>query len=94
MTAQTLSGYQGWRNYATWNVWLWLNNEQQSYDEMVRYLGSTEAPSYRGLIDQLRIDGIIGRETPDGIFWYSPDLDIDELDEALRETAVDHIRPS
>lgn len=25
-------GYQGWRNYETWAVALWLDNERSSYD--------------------------------------------------------------
>lgn len=26
--------YNGWSNYETWNVALWLDNEQGSYDDM------------------------------------------------------------
>lgn len=28
-----LPEYNGWTNYATWNVALWLDNEQDSYNE-------------------------------------------------------------
>ena len=34
------SGYQGWSNYETWAVALWLDNEQSSY-EWVRDLART-----------------------------------------------------
>lgn len=30
-----MSDYQGWTNYETWNVKLWLDNEQGSYGDMV-----------------------------------------------------------
>lgn len=29
-------GYQGWRNYETWNVHLWLSNDQGLYEETNR----------------------------------------------------------
>ena len=29
-------GYNGWKNYPTWAVHLWLDNEQGSQDECVR----------------------------------------------------------
>ena len=28
-----MADYNGWSNYETWNVALWLDNEQGSYDE-------------------------------------------------------------
>lgn len=89
MTIQTLSGYQGWANYATWNVWLHLNNEPVLYYAMVEYIGTTDAPNYQGLIDYLMINEIMQRETPDGIYWYSPDLDMAELNDAIAETAAE-----
>ncbi len=30
--AQEEGGYQGWKNYETWAVALWMDNEQGSYD--------------------------------------------------------------
>jgi hypothetical protein len=27
-------GYNGWTNYETWNVKLWLDNEQSTYNDM------------------------------------------------------------
>lgn len=89
MTIQTISGYEGWANYATWNVWLWLNNEPALYYAMIDYCRSSPAVNYEGLIDYLRMNEIIERETPDGIYWYSPDLDKEELNEAIRETTAE-----
>lgn len=94
MTSRPMSGYEGWSNYATWNAWLWLNNEQPVYQAMIDYLDGSESPTYRSLIAYLRANDIIRPETPDGIYWLSSDLNLDELDEALRETSLEHIRPS
>lgn len=30
--AEEESGYQGWKNYETWNAALWINNDQGMYD--------------------------------------------------------------
>lgn len=35
---QTQEGYNGWCNRETWNVSLWLNNEEPLYRELVRIL--------------------------------------------------------
>jgi len=94
MTIRPLSGYEGWSNYATWNVWLWLNNEQPVYEAMIDYIDGSESPTYRSLIAYLRAKDIIRPETPDGIYWLSSDLNLDELDEALNETSLEHIRHS
>ena len=30
--------YQGWTNYETWNVELWINNEEALYREKIRWI--------------------------------------------------------
>jgi len=91
----TKTTYQGWANYATWNVWLWLTNEPAQYYAMAEYLRGTEAPNYEGLIDTLRAEGVIDRETPDGVYWYSPDISKMQIKEAMLEMqGEDWIRPS
>jgi len=32
------NGYNGWTNYATWNVGLWIDNEYDAYMTKVDYL--------------------------------------------------------
>ena len=54
--------YNGWTNYETWNVKLWLDNEQNSADDMARMARrTTEA-------------GKLAREIKDYVQEYSPDL--------------------
>lgn len=35
-------GYNGWTNYATWNVALWFDNEYSWYQAKIEFLQSTE----------------------------------------------------
>ena len=79
--------YQGWYNYHTWNVALFINNEYRLYKAACSYVSyQTELGldiSYeeftRYFKDQL------GDVTPDGVSWSDPTLDTDELTEMLQE---------
>lgn len=75
--------YEGWANYQTWNVSLWINNEESIYRQACDYVARTEEPTYEGFIRVL--DGVYGDVTPDGVSWTDPTLDMDELDEMIRE---------
>lgn len=35
----TDEGYNGWKNYPTWAVHLWLTNDESSYDDCLRTAG-------------------------------------------------------
>ena len=72
-----MSDYNGWKNYETWNVALWLGN-----DEGLNSLAS-RCRSYKELIEQLRECGCT--ETPDGVAYNDSGLDRDELDEVIEE---------
>lgn len=75
--------YEGWKNYATWNVSLWLNNEEPLYraacDFMRTYKG--KAP-YKAFVDQM---GLAGTRTLDRIKWDGANLDYRALNEMMRE---------
>lgn len=43
MTKMEDTKYQGWANYQTWNVKLWLDNEQGTYNDMYSYVESTKS---------------------------------------------------
>ena len=76
MTADT---YNGWANYETWNVALWLQNEFPMYEmaRMFRHHG------YKSLSHML--EESFGTKTPDGVAWTDSGLDYDELNEMLSE---------
>ena len=48
-------GYQGWRNYETWAVALWLDNEQTSYEH---WREEARRCQREALTDQRVIDGV------------------------------------
>ena len=69
--------YNGWTNYSTWNVALYIQNDEGLY-HMAR-----EYDSYEALAETLNECG--SQVTPDGVSWTHPELDTDELDEMLAE---------
>lgn len=63
--------YHGHKNYQTWNVLLWINNDEnlywiakgcESYDDFVRAMKDME-------------DGALSYETPDNVSWADPTID-------------------
>ena len=69
--------YNGWANWATWNVALWLQNDENLYKVACRY------DSYDRLIP--RLESQFGQMTPDGARWMDPTIDTDELEEMLAD---------
>lgn len=63
--------YNGWANYETWNVALWLQNRENLY-----YL-CQDMGNYVDTIDMLKDEGIV--ETPDGVRYDDPKVNIIEL---------------
>jgi hypothetical protein len=63
--------YNGWTNYETWNVALWLQNDVNLY-----YL-SREMGNYVDTIDVLNDEGIVA--TPDGVKYADPKVNVLEL---------------
>ncbi len=90
--------YNGWTNYETWNVALWLDNDQGSYrhwrSEAQDAWDSAEATSYRtresvatrDLADRLKTDLEEGNPLADQASCYS-----DLLGAALSEVNWDEI---
>ncbi len=85
MTA-TDATYNGWANYETWNVALWIGNDEGLY-HMAR-----DCRNYVQFVEMMRELGDecgdktgISRETPDGVAWNDSGLDIDELDTMINE---------
>jgi hypothetical protein len=79
MTSVTLNQatetYNGWANYETWNVALWLQNDYALYKFASRYDDYSKFVSAIGF----------GSETPDGVSFASPKLDYNELNEMMSE---------
>ena len=74
MTTATVSlteTYNGWANYETWNVALWLQNDCNLY-----YL-CREMGNYVDTIDILNDEGMVA--TPDGVRYDDPKVNVIEL---------------
>jgi hypothetical protein len=75
--------YEGWKNYATWNVSLWLNNEYGIYQGAVDFMKDYKGK--RPYIDFCIYSGLDVQSTNDRIKWVSDQLDYEALNEMMRE---------
>lgn len=78
-------GYNGWKNRSTWNVVLWINNDEGLYRAASSFMqgkGKTSKKPYVSFIDHA---GLRNDKTGDGIKYISSLLDYDELNDMMRE---------
>ena len=66
--------YNGWTNYETWNVALWMDYDYGNY------LKARESKNYKEFLSKLH-----KQLTGDGVSWTDPKLNIQELDEKITE---------
>ena len=71
--------FNGWANYETWNVSLYIQNDYPMY-QMAR---EWARHGYKSLSHMLT--ECFGPLTPDGVSWHDSQLDIDELNEMLED---------
>ena len=69
--------YSGWTNYETWNVALYIQNEEPLYRV------ATKCDSYSDFL--LKSSYMRDVKTPDGVLWHSSKLNWDELNAMIRE---------
>ena len=80
MAIETDTTYNGWKNYETWNVVLWLNNDEGLYRLMVE---NGVGKSYQDFVYDSLLE--ITQATPDGVGYLDRDLDLDALNEMIKE---------
>ena len=87
------NSYNGWANYETWNINLWLQNDETFYNHAVGELRfileahewdweNVSLAEVRGLIRD-----VLGSKTPDGVSTSHSDIDWLEISDALLELA-------
>lgn len=78
--------YNGWANYDTWNVMLWLDNDEALYRSTCKYFEAVrryrKRPTYKGLIEWLS-EGSITARTPDDVLWLGDTLNYTELNRGV-----------
>ena len=69
--------YNGWANYETWNIALWLGNDEGLYSL------ASEYTDYRQFAQFMSDCGVT--MTPDGVSYTDSKLNIEELNEELAD---------
>jgi len=78
-----MEGYNGWKNYETWNVALWLQNDYPLY--CITRGFNTYATPFLSLRQDLAVSlGYV--KTKDGVNLWDVSLDVVALDSMIRET--------
>ena len=65
--------YNGWANYETWNVVLWIENDRSIQD----YIEKNDVCCYEELLEVLYDHG--STETPNGVKWNDPEINRAEI---------------
>lgn len=67
--------YHGHKNYQTWNVLLWINNDEGLYNV------AKSEKSYDDFVRTMREVGFgsLAYETPDNVAWADPTIDRESI---------------
>ena len=72
-TCLTDTTYNGWTNYETWNVVLWIENDESIQE----YIQQNDVCCYEELLELFYDCG--SKETPDGVKWNDPKVNKAEI---------------
>lgn len=71
------AGYNGWTNYDTWNVALWIQNDERYYDV------ARKCKTYKEFLSKFDPSDMI--TTPDQVFWKNKTVNYDEIDAMIKD---------
>ena len=77
-----MAEYNGWKNYETWNVALYINNDP------VVHMAAAWANDYTEFCELMRHDFGYS-ETPDKVAYNDTGLDVKRLNELIEDTKPD-----
>lgn len=73
----------GWKNYETWNVVLWVGNDERFYRLASECRSFAE---FRKVLSGIDRNHPVARETPDGVSWDDPNLDLQAIADWWNDT--------
>ena len=91
--------YNGWTNYETWNVVMWLQNTEKYYFELKKVLDHVEKSrnavaksdrkeyytKFNIYISWLICTARGNKSTPDNVAWRDKKIDVSQVNEAIIE---------
>ena len=88
-TQMTSSTHNGWANYETWNVSLWIQNNEFLYNTAkacVEYCSDNETPweKFQRCMMEGQIGNYIGR-TGDGVKWNDKKIDDIAINDMMKD---------
>lgn len=72
-----MKDYNGWKNYETWNISLWIRNDERLCNLAL------ESIDYPDFCLRLRDLGVI--KTPDNVYYADVVIDLKSLNEVINE---------
>lgn len=94
-TTNPVDEYNGWANRATWNISLWIDNDENLYRaasnavDKIRSrdtLAETVTPAWAKAFATVEFESCFGKpETPDGIRTNDPDIDWSQIADMIKE---------
>lgn len=81
----TTSTFNGWANYETWNVTLWMQNDEWLYNTAkacVEFVGNNETPYDKFIRCMSNVDKFT---TDDNVRWDSDNINHNEVNEMMAE---------
>ena len=77
----------GWKNYETWNISLWLQNDENLYSLCKEWVEHQVDFCYPVNYDIFRhtLNELCGETTPDGVRWDDESIDSLEVSEMMME---------
>ena len=69
--------YQGYSNYETWSIALWIQNDRRLYNE------ASNAVNYMDFLHRLGKLFWTSSTTPDGVSWLAEPINMFQLDQLI-----------